>query len=199
MTAYRVHPRRGTMLATAATLTVLAAAVVTPAAAEAVPPLYDGKNTTFDVTPGSILRNGEGFTSGIVTTLFKGGTIVGAGTCSQAACPVTFNGQTVYARRSRLSLPTKAAANPGTGSGGIAGAVGTALGVLKPIDHTLRRGDQGIDVLHLQEALNKNGAGMVIDQNYGRGTAEAVRKFQEAKGLEADGVAGAKTLRALGL
>lgn len=195
MTAYRVHPRRGTLLAAAAVVTVLAS----PVLAEAVPPLYDGKNTTFEVIPGSILRNGEGFTSGIVTTLFKGGTIKGTGTCSQAACPVDFNGQTVYARRSRLRLVTPAAAQQGTGSGGVAGQVGTALGILKPIDHSLRRGDQGLDVLHLQEALNKNGAGMVIDQNYGRGTVEAVRKFQQSKGLDADGVAGAKTLRALGL
>ena len=68
MTVSRVHSRHRVWLALAATAASLALTAPTRAA-EPVPELYDGKNTTYDIMPGSILRRGEGFLSGIVTTV----------------------------------------------------------------------------------------------------------------------------------
>lgn len=63
---------------------------------------------------------------------------------------------------------------------------------------TLRSGDFGADVQKLQEALKKHGfsAGS-IDGSFGPNTRAAVVRFQRAKGLEADGVVGPATWRAL--
>lgn len=152
-----------------------------PASAQQVPALFDGKDTTYQIIPGSNLRVGDNFTSGIVVTLWQGGSVKGNGTCSQQSCPVVYNSQTLYARRSRLRLGSNSGPNN------------------NPITETLRRGDQGEKVKRLQEALNRNGAAVTIDSNYGRGTKTAVEAFQKAKGLDADGVAGPATLRALGL
>lgn len=63
---------------------------------------------------------------------------------------------------------------------------------------TLRSGDFGADVQKLQEALKKHGySAGTIDGNFGANTRSAVVKFQRAKGLEADGVVGPSTWRAL--
>lgn len=63
---------------------------------------------------------------------------------------------------------------------------------------TLRKGDEGPEVVTLQQALAElgylNGA---QDGNFGTGTQTAVKKFQTDKGLESDGIAGKKTLEAL--
>jgi peptidoglycan hydrolase-like protein with peptidoglycan-binding domain len=97
----------------------------------------------------------------------------------------------LFARRSRLKLP----ASMGIISGGqSAGASSSAT-----ITRTLRRGNEGNDVMRLQEALNRAGATITIDRRYGRGTRAAVESFQRARGLKADGVAGPATLQALGV
>ena len=50
----------------------------------------------------------------------------------------------------------------------------------------------------LQESLNKLvNAGLTTDGNYGDATKEAVKQFQTAHGLEADGWAGALTTAAI--
>ncbi len=63
---------------------------------------------------------------------------------------------------------------------------------------TLRKGDEGPDVVTLQQALAElgylNGA---ADGNYGTGTQTAVKKFQEDNNLDADGIAGKMTQEAL--
>ena len=63
---------------------------------------------------------------------------------------------------------------------------------------TLRKGDQGAEVVTLQQALVElgylNGA---TDGNFGTGTETAVKNFQAANGLDADGIAGKLTLEAL--
>ncbi len=63
---------------------------------------------------------------------------------------------------------------------------------------TLRKGDEGPDVVTLQLALTElgylNGA---ADGNFGTGTQTAVKKFQQDKGLDADGIAGKLTLEEL--
>ena len=155
------------------------------AAAQSVPALYDGKDATYQVLPGSNLRLGDSFTSGIAITLWQGGSVKGNGTCSQQSCPVVYNSQNLFARRSRLRLGSGTGVGPGPNGPGIT--------------ETLRRGDQGENVRRLQEALNRNGATLTADGNYGRGTLSAVETYQKSKGLKDDGVAGSQTLRSLGL
>ena len=63
---------------------------------------------------------------------------------------------------------------------------------------TLRLGSRGMEVLQLQQALNAlgydtNGA----DGKFGKGTERAVKAYQQANGLTADGKAGVKTLAQL--
>jgi hypothetical protein len=168
------------------------ALVASPASAQqSVPALYDGSTTTFTLTPGSNLRTGDSLTSRIAVTLWQGAQLKGVGTCSQSSCPVAYDGQNLFARRSRLRLPSTLG-NVGSGTPGALGATGT-------ITRTLRRGDEGNDVMRLQEALNRAGAAITIDRNYGRGTRAAVETFQRARGLKVDGVAGPATLQALGV
>lgn len=63
----------------------------------------------------------------------------------------------------------------------------------------LRLGSRGADVLALQRALRSHGAAIAADGVFGRRTAAAVRHFQRQHHLEADGVVGPKTWRALGV
>jgi hypothetical protein len=58
---------------------------------------------------------------------------------------------------------------------------------------TLKMGDEGEDVVWLQEKL-----GLRADGDFGPATKQAVIAFQKRKGLTADGIAGRKTLEALG-
>jgi Putative peptidoglycan binding domain len=158
-------------------------------AQQSVPALYDGSSTTFTLTPGSNLRVGDSLTSRIAVTLWQGAQVKGTGTCSQTSCPVMYDGQNLFARRSRVKLPGSAT---GIISGGGSGSPAA-------ITRTLRRGDEGNDVMCLQEALNRAGAAITVDRNYGRGTRAAVETFQRARGLKVDGVAGPATLQALGV
>lgn len=64
---------------------------------------------------------------------------------------------------------------------------------------TLRRGSWGENVKRVQSLLNAEiGAGLVVDGLYGEATEEAVKKYQKAHGLTADGIVGPKTWAALG-
>lgn len=58
----------------------------------------------------------------------------------------------------------------------------------------LKRGDRGVDVKALQYALS-----LITDGIFGPLTQEAVETFQREHGLKVDGIAGPKTLTALGL
>ena len=59
-------------------------------------------------------------------------------------------------------------------------------------------GDSGSDVVKLQQALEflgyYNGS---IDGSFGKGTEAAVKAFQKRRGMKADGIAGAATLRVI--
>ncbi len=63
---------------------------------------------------------------------------------------------------------------------------------------TLRYGSVGEQVRAMQQALNDLGYDTKgVDGKFGRGTEDAVRRFQRGKGLVADGLAGHQTLTAL--
>ena len=61
-----------------------------------------------------------------------------------------------------------------------------------------RRGSRGVYVFVLQDALNALGfTGGGLDGLFGAGTAGAVRRYQQSRGLAADGVVGCRTWTAL--
>lgn len=63
---------------------------------------------------------------------------------------------------------------------------------------TLRKGDEGPDVVTMQLALTELGyLSGASDGNFGTGTQNAVKKFQQDNGLDADGIAGKLTLEML--
>ena len=62
----------------------------------------------------------------------------------------------------------------------------------------LREGSAGASVQLLQLALNRAGFGpLAVDGRFGPGTREALRRFQQSRGLTPDAVAGPATHRAL--
>ncbi|MGE0223517.1 MAG: peptidoglycan-binding protein [Acetobacteraceae bacterium] len=64
----------------------------------------------------------------------------------------------------------------------------------------LRAGHEGEEVARLQNALQMRGSiKLTVDGKFGAETEAAVRRFQQASKLPADGIAGPQTLRALGL
>lgn len=68
------------------------------------------------------------------------------------------------------------------------------------VSTSLKLGVKGEEVKKLQEKLSNLGYYKgAFDGAYGKGTADAVRAYQAAKGLVADGSAGAKTLASLGI
>lgn len=72
------------------------------------------------------------------------------------------------------------------------------LSVPLPEDITLRRGEEGDSVVAVQEALLRLGYEPgSADGKFGASTEAAVIAFQQAAGLEADGVVGPATLAAL--
>lgn len=64
-------------------------------------------------------------------------------------------------------------------------------------DRALRLGDKGDDVRQLQVLLQAAGHSLTPDGDFGLGTNAAVKEFQVANGLDADGVAGAQTVMLL--
>ena len=61
----------------------------------------------------------------------------------------------------------------------------------------MHAGSRGWDVAALQFMLRRRGYGVGVDGGYGPNTAAAVRRFQSAAGLRADGLAGRATVHAL--
>lgn len=63
--------------------------------------------------------------------------------------------------------------------------------------HVLSKGCAGPEVGELQTLLNAEGAKLKVDNEFGPATQEAVKAYQEANGLTADGVVGKSTWAAL--
>jgi peptidoglycan hydrolase-like protein with peptidoglycan-binding domain len=61
----------------------------------------------------------------------------------------------------------------------------------------VQRGSKGDAVKAAQTLLNKNGAGLSVDGDFGGGTDTATRNFQRSAGLGVDGVVGPNTWREL--
>lgn len=75
-----------------------------------------------------------------------------------------------------------------------------ALLLAQPAAAAYRQGDSGGAVTTIQTKLSRWGYySGEIDGIYGSTTADAVRSFQQANGLTADGVAGDSTLNAMGM
>lgn len=62
----------------------------------------------------------------------------------------------------------------------------------------LSYGSQGDDVKKLQQQLNAAGYKIAVDGIYGSATQNAVKSYQQSKGLTVDGIAGTQTLGSLG-
>lgn len=61
----------------------------------------------------------------------------------------------------------------------------------------LALGSKGRDVVELQTLLNRHGASLTIDGDFGPATEAALKQIQRQNGLSADGIYGPQTLRAL--
>jgi peptidoglycan hydrolase-like protein with peptidoglycan-binding domain len=65
---------------------------------------------------------------------------------------------------------------------------------------SLQKGDKGLEVERLQEALKQAGTYKgPIDGVYDDDVTEAVEAYQKSKNISADGVAGAATMDSMGL
>jgi len=110
------------------------------------------------------------------------GILAAAGVFSSSSSPTTAAPPTTTAPRT----PTTTAATTPTKP-----AVVVPTTPLKP-------GDTGAEVVQLQKALAAAGYSPgKADGDYGDATTSAVKQFQSAHGLTADGIAGSKTLAAL--
>jgi hypothetical protein len=65
--------------------------------------------------------------------------------------------------------------------------------VREPASGPLRLGHRGTRVETLQNQLVALGFALGVDGYFGRGTEDAVRRFQQTQGLSADGIAGPDT------
>lgn len=78
---------------------------------------------------------------------------------------------------------------PGSGA---SSAVPASTSQMNPGSRTLRRGDEGTDVVYLQARL-----GVTADGKFGGATEAAVRTYQGTHGLSPDGVVGRQTWSSL--
>jgi hypothetical protein len=121
------------------------------------------------------------------------GTSAAAGSTAVTSKPATSTPAISTPATSTPATSTPATATSGTGTSNPSPGASAV-----PTDSTLRPGTTGVSVTALQNALTalRYTPGSA-DGDYGPGTAAAVTAFQTAKGLAADGVAGAKTLAAI--
>jgi peptidoglycan hydrolase-like protein with peptidoglycan-binding domain len=61
----------------------------------------------------------------------------------------------------------------------------------------LRQGSKGANVRTVQQQLSDLGYSLSVDGNFGPGTAQAVRAFQQKNNLGTDGVVGPNTWKTL--
>jgi Putative peptidoglycan binding domain len=170
------HTKQRLKVAALLGLAAITLADLAPSAAFAGQPANgeDIKGKTVYLQPGSRLRYQPNLLSRVYTQPRLALELVGRGPCKAFFCPVEHNKIDLFASR-------------------------VALDVLKPTtapiitDRSLRRGDEGNDVVIIQQALVKAGFNIKTDGKYGSGTEAAVRDFQKRQKVTADGVVGPQT------
>ena len=134
------------------------------------------------------MRKSANTESKVVTVLHNGEKVTIQGK-SGSWYKVKYKSYTGYVSKNYVSKSSSSSSSSSTSSGSSA-KVSTGS--------TLRKGSSGSNVKNLQSKLKKLGYySGTIDGDYGTGTENAVKKFQKAKGLSADGVAGPSTLKAI--
>jgi peptidoglycan hydrolase-like protein with peptidoglycan-binding domain len=109
-------------------------------------------------------------------------------------------GATAAAMTAAVALPGAAAHAAPAGSAAaarLAASSKPAAAVYVPPTRTLQSGDQGADVLALQERLHSLHYWLKITKKFDFDTQEAIYAFQAVNGLSIDGVVGPKTKLAL--
>ena len=199
--AVAFRPIRGARSKLAAGIAIAASmlAAAQQASAQTPPPDFDGTNATYFITANSMLRYGDSlFSKRYMTVGSDGMQIKGRGPCTQAVCPVTFNGIDLFARRSRLRLEGGAAGNDSNSGYGVVGQRYQPGKQCAGITRTLRPGDESNEVRTLQEILIKAGFKEINpDGRYGRKTEAAVVQMQRRANINPDGRVGPKTIAIL--
>lgn len=91
--------------------------------------------------------------------------------------------------KTRTKMESASASVPASSSSAPSSSASYNLGTL-----TLKIGSRGEAVKELQKLLNmEKGTGLSVDGNFGPKTASAVKKWQKAHGLSADGIVGINT------
>jgi hypothetical protein len=176
-------------VAAAVLATVLLANAI-PAAAEPPASGQDIDGRTVYLQPGGALRTGPNLTDHVVLRATEPTRLRGAQPpCTNWNCKVHHAGQELFARRSRLDLAERSGRGSEPSSGP---ATAVAPGGIV-IREKLVRGDQGEDVQVIQEALIEKGYRIKVTGRYNDSTEDAVRDFQRANGLSADGRVGPLT------
>lgn len=105
-----------------------------------------------------------------------------------------YSGTNPHVHHFHVSVQGDAARYDDTSPWNIDGVLGgAALGVV-PV---LQQGAEGENVRRLQSALNRRGAGLVVDGAFGPATLRAVTAYQRLHGLKPDGIVGPLTWAAL--
>lgn len=106
--------------------------------------------------------------------------------------------QAIISFQKRNSLDSDGIAGPGTLEKLYSNSARQASSAMGVIGVTLKTGDEGAAVRTLQSKLKSLGyLSGSVDGSYGTATADAVKAFQRANGLTADGKAGYSTLQKL--
>ena len=146
----------------------------------------------FELTPDGVYGNG---TRGIVEQYQRQNNLSVTGTADRD----TLNslGVTQIVPLPNAATPSPTAPNPTPPT---APSPNTSPTPADPMaDGVLRRGEQGAAVTKLQEDLTKAGfSTQGTDGKFGQNTEDAVKRYQQTRGLEADGAAGSATLKAIG-
>ena len=135
------------------------------------------------------MRKSASTDSKVVTVLHNGTKVTIKGT-SGSWYKVSYGSYTGYVSKNYVSKSSSSSKLSSSSSSGSSAKVSTGS--------TLKKGCSGTNVKNLQKKLKELGYySGTVDGDYGTGTENAVKKFQRAKGLSADGVAGPSTLKAI--
>jgi len=134
----------------------------------------------------------RGYYSGALDGIYGDGTADAVRRYQRAAGLETTGAADRRTLRKLFGLPDEVSARDDPGMDGI-----TSISKIE-VPNTSRPGNSGRHVKALQQALKLKGYyKAAIDSSYGQMTQDAVRRYQRATGLKADGIAGFSTIRRL--